>query len=138
MKRLLTIAAIAMLPTVASAETGYICVLDKLTGFSYENESWVQSNFTPDPKFVVRRPTRQYSRPIKWEVARLGNGHASIWCEDDFNEADNLFCEGIGEFRMNRKTLRLVYIYPIGYIKFESGQENANNPAIGIGRCTSM
>lgn len=137
MRRLLAIAAVAMIPTMARAE-GFICAIEKMTGFSKKSGSWQTATFNvDDQKFVVRRSTRQ-TEQVKWEVVDLGRSNPIIWCKEDFNSVDNLFCDGIGEFRMNRKTLRFLYVYPFGYFFFEPGEEGANTPAIGIGKCSPM
>jgi hypothetical protein len=60
-----------------------------------------------------------------------------IGCDADFDADGALQCHGPEEFRMNRNSLRFVYVYPYGY--WNHGSENGGDtPYVAIGKCSPM
>jgi len=119
--------------------TQYLCVVDKMTGFSYDKSTnqWKEANFKADKNFLITRSTNP---KISYEIKEVGSEISTSWCDEDFNESGNLFCRGFGEYRFNKDHLRFLYIYPIGYWdddnKSDLFKEGDNTPALGIGKCS--
>jgi hypothetical protein len=129
-----------MLALVASSGAysteGYLCAVDQAVGFSYQSGHWSQVVFHNEDKYVIARSSE--ARAV-WEVKQLGERWALVRCAQDFNEADNLFCEGVAELRMSRKSLRFLYIYPNGYWTALPGEvEGENTPYMGMGKCSPL
>jgi hypothetical protein len=119
-----------------------------VTGFAYRNGEWWERSFKPDDKFIVR-PAREFNQDsvvsivlgipkAKWGVVRLGEEEATASCEHDFDAGDRLYCGGgFDVFRMNRKTLRFLHAYLLGYWDGTPGAETGT-PAVAIGKCSLM
>ncbi len=139
MTRLLTFAVFALLPLVAKGE-GYICVADMAAGFSYNDGTWHSTSFQATDKFVVSRRTKEddantkWGNPkVRWKITELGDSTPLMSCED-FTEKGNLYCVGLGEFKMDGKSLRFLYAYLYGYWGGPS-REGKDTPYIAIGKC---
>jgi hypothetical protein len=122
---------------------GFLCVMDKATGFSLsEQGSWQSTNFNVDKKYwVTRRAKQNAADPVAgdffWVVTEVGREYPSYYCKQDFDNIGNLLCAGlwsIGDFMMNSKTLRFQSTYLYGYVVEEKG----NTPYLAIGKCSSL
>lgn len=131
----------AFLPFHASAADSYLCVAELATGFSYDGakKKWKSADFRSEKKLVVSR-SKQKSHA--WETKEVGDSLPGATCEKDFNEAGNLFCSGVFDLRLNNRTLRFLYVYPIGYWsdgdKTGMSKEGDNTPALVIGKCSPV
>jgi hypothetical protein len=96
------------------ASASYLCVTDMATGFAFDKgrQQWHSTTFRSGDKYIVSQPT---TGKHAWEVKEVGERESLIWCGEDFNKYGLLFCEGVGELRMNKHTLRFLYVYPQGY-----------------------
>ena len=119
----------------------YLCVVDAMTGFSIDKNTnrWRTTNFTAEKKVLF---TRSKSGKVAWEVTEVGSSLPDAVCEKDFNEGGNLFCSGLGEYKLNKQQLRFLYVYPFGYWdvdnKSDLFKEGRNTPAMGIGKCSPL
>ncbi len=131
MKKLFSIAFLA-LPLISLAQTTYLCIPTAATGFSYEasKDSWVVTRFNiEDEKKILKRTQGG------WEWVNFG-AKSGRRCPD-FNDADQLNCNLIfGSLRMNKKTMRYVVTYEVGYI--DGVRSNDNTPSMTIGACTPI
>ena len=125
----------------ANAAESYLCVAELTTGFTYDNgkKAWKSADFRSEKKIAV---TRARQKPYVWEAKEVGDSRPAAVCEQDFNEAGNLFCSGVFDLRFNKRQLRFLYVYPIGYWSDDSSgapsKEGANTPALAIGRCRAL
>ena len=131
----------ALISLNASAIDSYLCVADLTTGFSFDNvrKKWTSADFRSEKKLVL---TRVKQKTHAWEVKEVGDSRPGATCEQDFNEAGNLFCTGIFDIRFNSRKLKFLYVYPIGYWsdddKSGMSREGANTPALAIGKCSPL
>lgn len=127
--------------TAAMAEGSYLCVAEKTTGFTYDaaSKAWKSADFRSEKKIAI---TRAKQKPYAWEAKEVGDSRPAAVCEQDFNEAGNLFCSGVFDLRFNKRQLRFLYVYPIGYWSDDNhvapSKEGANTPALAIGRCREL
>lgn len=124
--------------TIANAADSYLCVAEMTTGFTYDanKKAWRSADFRSEKKLAI---TRSKNKPYAWEAKEVGDSRPAASCENDFNEAGNLFCTGVFDLRFNRRQLRFLYAYPIGYWSDGAGaREGENTPAMAIGRCREL
>jgi hypothetical protein len=128
----------------ATGGESYLCVTDMITGFAFDKDrqQWHSADFRAESKYLVSKAT---IASYAWEVKRVGQDHTLIVCREDFNELGLMFCAGMGDFRMNKHTLRFLYVYPMGYwntapaLAPDRGlREGADAPHIAIGKCSPM
>ena len=146
MKMYATILLLAVLPTLANAES-YLCVAEYVTGFQFitAEKEWQQRNFRATDKYLVK-PNKDESVKGKWIVSRIGEQGPFAFCEYGFTSSGALRCDGnFGEFKMNKKSLRFLRPYIVGYwtdaIPGEQDGtfvEGENTPTIGIGKCSVL
>ncbi len=130
-----------LLPFHAAAADSYLCVADLTTGFSYDGakKKWKSADFRSDKKLVISRGKQ---KSHTWEAKEVGDSLPGATCEKDFNDAGNLFCSGVFDLRFNSRSLRFLYVYPIGYWsdgdKPGMSREGDNTPAVAIGKCSPV
>src|SRR5688572_25953246 len=115
--------SIAFVASSAQAQSeSYLCVADQSTGFKFHKpaKQWRQTQFNTDEKFIIRRPNADDKRlyganPPKWVVVRVGSKHPAAVCNEEFSEVGALLCQGFEDFRFNRKNLRYISTYTVGY-----------------------
>lgn len=126
---------------MATAGDSYLCAAEKTTGFTYDaaSKTWKSADFRSDKKIAI---TRAKQKPYAWEAKEVGDSRPAAVCEHDFNEAGNLFCSGVFDLRFNKRQLRFLYVYPIGYWSDDNqvapSKEGLNTPALAIGRCRAL
>jgi len=141
LRYLATLLTGALISFGAIAGDSYLCVADLTTGFSFDNarKKWTSADFRSEKKLVIARAKQ---KPYAWEVKEMGDSRPGATCEQDFNEAGNLFCTGIFDIRFNSRKLRFLYVYPIGYWSDDDksgvSREGANTPALAIGKCRAI
>ncbi|MDP2134352.1 MAG: hypothetical protein Q8J99_12135 [Sulfuritalea sp.] len=125
----------------AIAADSYVCLAELTTGFSFDagKNKWKSADFRSEKKLVL---TRAKQKPYAWEAKEVGDSRPGATCEHDFNDAGNLFCSGVFDIRFNSRTLRFLYVYPIGYWSDDArvgmSREGANTPALAIGKCSPL
>jgi len=141
-----------LLSQVGHADEKYICTADRATGFKFNSSSkqWEVVNFKNDAKYVISRliDEKIISKAVKmgitkeFAVTRVGQSIPDAKCKE-FNEYGYLFCEGILDFKFNRKNGRYLAAYTIGYIQVGSDigkkklvDEDSDTPYIEIGKCS--
>lgn len=129
----------ALISLNAGASDSYLCVADLTTGFSFDSakKKWGSAMFRSEKRLVVAKAKQ---KPYAWEVKEVGDSRPGATCEQDFNEAGNLFCSGVFDLRFNSRKLRFLYVYPIGYWSDDDkgglSREGENTPALAIGKCS--
>lgn len=129
----------ALISLNVGATDSYLCVADLTTGFAFDSakKQWGSAMFRSEKKLVVAKAKQ---KPYAWEVKEVGDNRPGATCEQDFNEAGNLFCSGVFDLRFNSRKLRFLYVYPIGYWSDDEkggmSREGANTPALAIGKCS--
>ncbi len=125
----------------ASAADSYLCIAEQTTGFAFDagKKTWKSADFRSEKKIAI---TRSKQKPYAWEAKEVGDSRPGSSCESDFNEAGNLFCSGVFDLRFNKRQLRFLYVYPIGYWSDDDSKgpskEGANTPALAIGKCRPL
>ena len=121
-----------------AATESYLCVAELTTGFTYDGakKTWKSADFRSDKKLAISRAKQ---KPYAWEAKEVGDSRPGAVCDKDFNEAGNLFCTGVFDLRFNKRQLKFLYVYPIGYWSDDNStgisREGANTPALAIGKC---
>jgi hypothetical protein len=141
-----------LLPAPVHAPTSsYLCVADKSTGFTLNKvtHEWETTRFTIMNKYLVShspKGSKFDSLGTKWTVKEVGRSFAQYFCKADFNDVGNLFCDGFGEFKMNKLSLRFLTTYTDGYWNYGPGTkrfgpediEGGDTPAVAIGTCSPI
>jgi hypothetical protein len=113
----------------------YLCVGDQSTGFSFNQSTkeWSHARFnTKEAKYILSNGSG------KWEWKKIGEKNG-IECDSSFSEYGYMNCESLRKITFNKKTLRYMSIYSIGYVNIGVyGKEGEDNPSIEIGKCSSM
>lgn len=128
----------ALMSLNSFAADSYLCVADITTGLSYDKSAkkWKSVDFRSEKKLFI---TRVKHKSYAWEVKEAGDRFPGATCKSDFNDAGNLFCSGVFDFRFNSKKLRFLYVYPLGYWSDDNSsgvlKEGENTPALAIGKC---
>lgn len=129
-------------PTAVSAQSAgdWLCIGDQVTGFSKKGGVWHSVDFTAGTRYIIKRSAVQ---GYAWEVREFGSSAilAVALCKADFNEAQFLFCTGLGgEFRFNSRTLRFLNAYLIGYVPGDTAfsKDGSDTPSIEIGTCSKL
>ena len=120
-----------------SAPVRYLCVADQSAGMAFRNNSWQATVFKTDDKFIVAAS----SRPgVAFDVTRVGENFASYRCSAAFDQYDYLDCDGVGQFRMNRKNNRFISTYVIGYLPVgiapDITDRTSDTPSMNLGKCS--
>lgn len=146
-KAALFFAAIFLLDPLpaAFAAGAYLCLPRETVGFKYNEElqRWKKADLETSAKYIVSRS--QY-RNYTWEVKHYGQKEPFSLCKDDFNDLGYLFCDNAGEFRMNKKNMRYIRTYILGYyncnVEDETGkilnEDGSCTPFIEIGICSKL
>lgn len=131
----------ALCPTSASAGvSGYLCVPDKATGFSYRNHEWVATSFTvKDTKYILT------SKDGKWLWKKMGETNQDKYPQSCIEYQNGYMdCEFMyRKVSFNSQTLRF-QIYSNGsYVVHEEMRNKLKNGknngiAIEIGTCSSL
>ena len=119
----------------AYSQSGYVCIADLASGFSFNSstKTWNTTTFNvKESKYLLSLKNG------RWEWKKFGDNRA-INCSKEFNEYGYLHCEDIEDITFNRKNLRYMRIYPVGYVSGGIlGKEGSDTPVMEIGKCTSM
>lgn len=128
---------------VDAAPSGYLCAAEVTTGFAFDSttKQWREGSFRSTTKLLLSRVT---GKSYAWEVKEIGSSSPSLFCKEDFSEHGLMHCSGIGrELKINRKLLRFLYLYSIGYWDEGSWElispgrkEGSDTPAMAIGKCS--
>jgi hypothetical protein len=139
--------ACGLLCVSATASTSYVCVVDMATGFAFNksHKQWECMHFNADTKYLLSQSTEE---KYAWVVKEVGSRSTipEAVCVDDFNDVGHLFCEGLlSEFRINKKNLRFLLVYPVGYwndnregMTTELRPEGTDTPYMAIGKCSLL
>ena len=131
---------------IAHAESGWICVADQSTGFSFAKGSstWIQTNFRSGDKYlIVPLVSGDFgfdqsvdASVVQYGVKKFGSEGLWYWCNAGI-QYDFLNCKGYGEFRVDLKRLRFLSTYTFGYVGSNSDgtEDTGDTPSIDIGTC---
>lgn len=81
---------------------------------------------------------------MAYQVTQVGENEPTFWCKYDFNSYGLLHWQGIlgiGDFKFNKKNLRFMRAYIVGYINVIPGgtaKESGDTPMIEIGKCSPI
>lgn len=104
------------------------------SGFAFDGgkKKWKSADFRSEKKLVIAR-SKQKSHA--WEAKEVDDSRPGATCENDFNEAGNLFCSAVFD-------TRFLYFYPIAYWsdgdKGGMSREGESAPALAIGKCSAV
>jgi hypothetical protein len=138
---------VVVVPAQGEETDSYLCVADQTTGFTFAQGTWKSTNFKEDRKFLFKREiapnngTNWNSGDRIWTVSELGQVSSLAQCYDVINLSggpvvlDNIFCGGLYNVKFNKKSLRLLLSYFVG---FTDGDNNDNTPTITIGKCSKL
>ena len=141
MRHVICLLCSVFLTASVQAADAYLCVAELTTGFSFDStrKTWKSADFRSEKKLAI---TRAKQKPYAWEAKEVGDDRPAAVCDQDFNEAGNLFCTGVFELRFNKRQMRFLYVYPIGYWSDDTSstpsKEGANTPALAIGKCRAL
>ena len=118
----------------------YLCVSDKSSGFAYDESSrtWDHAGLETDGQsFLVASDGSESG----FQVTQVGDSFVVSRCSEGFDEYGYLTCEGIWEFKFNRRNGRFVTAFVFGYLNVLPGVNDitdatSNTPSITIGTCS--
>jgi hypothetical protein len=153
--RYLRVAAslLSLAPSVVLADENWVCLEENVTGFIYKDNQWQVTQFVGH-KYVVRpliEGDKDFnpSAPVtQYGVFQFGEDWPSYTCDDGFNLLSSgtyqsisvLNCDGFGQFRFDKGTLRFMRTYFAGYtyIPGSGKEEESDTPGIAIGTCSKI
>ncbi len=137
--------------SVCLAQESYFCAVEHSGGVKYNKQEkvWEAVVFNDDRKVLVTKAIPGHYDLFDgsaWVVKRLGDQVATGFCRLDFNEHDILHCVmPAGEFKFNRKNMRFLLSYTVGYWNDTisetgkgKGTEGDDSPYISVGRCSAI
>lgn len=133
---------VVLLLTATSAwAESYLCISDQAAGFSFNKgqKKWSATTFQANNKYIIKRPPTGTN--IEWFVTKFGsNDFATAFCARDFEDSGVLFCAGLRDFKFNKKNMRFLSTYSIGYFSdspdSEWSKEGGDTPSMEIGTCS--
>ena len=132
-----------LLPSLSWSEQ-YLCIPEKMTGFSYnpKTKEWDVTRFRIDFKFIISKPANS---EYPFTLTKVGTNEYWGECEKGFNDKGFLFCSGmdVGDFKFNRINSRYLAVFDMGYYLVGKGMwaatdADSGTPAMQIGKCTSF
>jgi hypothetical protein len=123
---------LASFASPAAAEIGWLCLADSATGFAWDGQRWIQSNFYTDKKrYIISQAERSTGFVMK-KVGEPYEQKCTAANEYGFIACDMIF----GQFIFNSAHLRYLMTYPVGFIDGKDNQDNT--PSIEIGSCSPL
>jgi len=124
---------IALFPILSFAQNSYLCVPTSSTGFKFDSNTkkWNRKFLSDDLKQILIKTDGD------WKWKNFGQEWGLV-CNKDFEKDGLLICPVIGgEVKFNKKTLRYIQTYTMGYIE---GIENnkSDTPGMTIGTCSPL
>ena len=139
MKKIL-ILLLLMVSTSVFANESYLCIADKATGFSFNEQSktYEPTNFNVSKhKYILKNNNNT------WEWTDFGRKYS--FCKGSFNASGIFVCEvfgGIESVTFDKNNLRYVKTSIFGYLfggdKISDIKDGGNDPYIEIGECSPM
>jgi len=132
MKSVVTLVALFSACSIVSAQTAYLCIPNGASGISWNasKKKWGHTNFNVSNVKHLLKKTGD-----GWEWSKFGQS-SGIKC-DEINDYGYLNCTlYFGDLRFNKKNLRYMTSYFIGYV---DGKDNDDNtPNIEFGECSPL
>jgi hypothetical protein len=118
----------------------YLCTTEASTGLAYDEatKAWRPATFRKADKYIFRKSSTAQSG---WEVVRDGFESPLFPCDNDFDPKQILQCRGVPQYFLNRKTLRFMRVYWMGYWSDDlaaggaASAQGRDTPSIEIGTC---
>lgn len=129
----LALGAVVMLPSIGWAQETYVCVEEQATGFIFDKarRTWQPSVLIAERRLVLQL---DQGTPRTWFVTEPRRRESSYWCPSGWIN-DEITCAGaMGQFWMNRKTRRFMYVYKWGYLDGDT----PDTPNLTIGTCRPL
>lgn len=135
------IAVSLLLYPLAALSEQYLCVPDKMTGFSFDarKKEWDYTQFRTNFKYVIA-PAK--NGRDAFALTKVGEKDPEGYCNKSFNDGGVLFCQTLlGDFRFNKINGRYFMSSTLGYYAVGAGMwaaTDADSPdlAIQIGKCS--
>ncbi len=131
-------AVVAVSASSAEAQDQYICEVEQVIGFLYDDasDSWQATRFSELRRYVIS----QQDGADAWAISQLGETYPQSKCEGFSYHGFLTGCSNeVGlDFSFNRETLRFMTIFPIGYVisKTVLDRQADNAPFMAIGKCS--
>jgi hypothetical protein len=117
------------------AQQSYICVADSSSGFAFNKttKKWYPTTFdVKNAKYVLSLKDRT------WNWKEIGEEFSMTQC-GEFDKNGYLSCDGMLRLMFNKKTLRFLLTYEIGYVNVGIiGTDGGDTPNMTIGKCSPM
>ena len=127
------------MPALGEEPTAYLCIPDACTGFKpTDSGKWVIERFNVEGMQYLLS-----EKEGKWQWQKFGGRsltHPLSKC-NTFDEYGFLICQYLmDEIRFNKKTLRFMVTFPMGYVTsdIETDKTLDDTPFIMIGTCTPL
>ncbi|MFC5696512.1 hypothetical protein ACFPU0_13200 [Pseudomonas sp. GCM10022186] len=137
-----------LLSTSIFAETSYICVADigAALFFDKKTNTWQGTGISnPTKKYIISKPDKKFGDKFQWVITEVGDDNPFNFCEDDFYENGQLYCDDFYYVMVNRVNGRFLLIYPRGYWsdnlnakEGEIGRQGDNTPYMLAGKCSPI
>ena len=122
--------------SLALSQTSYLCIPDLSTGFAYRKnlDKWTTTTFdVSKDKYLLSKSSKG-----EWQWKNFGK-EGSLTCDGEINEYGYLNCNGSEQISFNKKNLRFMLIYKVGYLnKGILGNEGEDTPRMDIGTCSPL
>lgn len=134
--KLLVTLLISTNSSLALSQTSYLCIPDLSTGFVYRKnlDKWATTTFDVSKnKYLLSKSSNGL-----WQWKNFGK-ELSINCKGEIDEYGYLICNGMEQITFNKKSLRFIKIYKVGYVnKGIVGNEGEDTPSMDIGTCSPL
>ena len=142
MKKLLTVCLLLLCSGSVMAEKEqktYLCITEIAGGIKYDSsvKSWKEAKFKTPEKYLIKFNDKDY--PLSSAtISEFGTGYPIYYCEEEGKyKVAPLVCHSpFGHFHFNKKTLRFLESYMLGYI--DGIDNNDNTPLVRGGTCSPL
>ena len=132
--------AVVLIPSSAWSDQ-FLCVPDKMTGFTFDESKndWTSTTFTTNFKYIIA-PTN--NGRDSYTLTKVGENEPEGYCKNGFNESGFLFCETFGgELKFNKSNGRYLMSFTYGYYIVGTDDttktdKDSGTPMIQIGKCS--
>jgi hypothetical protein len=125
----------------AAAQTGYLCIVEKATGFTRDKgtNNWSSTDFkVEDSRYLLLKKSESET---EYEFKEFGKSEYKVMCSKNL---DSVKCDSaLGNVSINLSSLRFQLYHPYGYVHSDPIKERRNEslyltPYLGIGRCSKF
>ena len=137
-----------LIPFEFTAEQ-YLCIAEQSSGFRFDEttKSWKSAIFKTDHKYILRNKkegdSKFFDAEYKLVVTEVGFDYPICICTDDADKYGHVRCNCFpdGGFKFNKKNLRFLNIFSMGYVNVLPDQNKTTDstsasPNMEIGKCS--